>query len=153
MNYSYSTRIIGNTLRSLMIFSFLSAFPFTASYAQETPPAPKKATPADVVACEEEFMKRENLPDLGGSQYRNKIKELCKKSVHDAPKVEPGKEPTTNEYYFSGDNNGFVYDLSDECQKVRIQEELIFICPEGKYKPTIRNNQSGFMPYIEPGTQ
>lgn len=150
MIYSTSMPHLKNMLRSLAVLAFISGTGMFSAQAQDIPPPPKQATPAEVVECEEEHMKREGLADLGDSQYRDKIRDLCNKSVHGAKKVEAGKEPATNDYYFSGDNNGFVYELNEECQQIRIQDELIFICPEGKYKPTIRNNQSGFMPYLEP---
>lgn len=145
-----TTHLLGHATRTLATLALLSGFSLSAAQAQETPPPPKQATPAEVVECEEDFMKREGKTDLGTSQYRDKIRDLCNKSVLGAQKSENGNEPATNDYYFSGDNSGFVYDLSDECQQVRIQDELIFICPEGKYKPTIRNNRTGFMPYTEP---
>ncbi|KZK95343.1 hypothetical protein PsAD46_00347 [Pseudovibrio sp. Ad46] len=150
MSYSTTAQLLSNSLRSLAILTFITGTGILTAQAQETPPPPKQATSAEVAECEEEHMKREGIADLGGSQYRDKIRDLCNKSVHGADKAEAGKEPATNDYYFSGDNNGFVYELNEECQQIRIQEELIFICPEGKYKPTIRNNQSGFMPYLEP---
>ncbi len=139
-----------STVKSLVVLSFLSGFSLTTAQAQDVPPPPKRATPAELVKCEEEYMSREPKADLGRSQYHDKIRDLCNKSVHGAQKSENGSEPATNDYYFSGNNNGFVYELDEECQQVRIDDELIFICPEGKYKPTIRNNRTGFMPVIEP---
>ncbi|WP_109316466.1 hypothetical protein [Pseudovibrio ascidiaceicola] len=150
MSYSTTAQLLSNSLRSLAILTFITGTGILTAQAQETPPPPKQATSAEVAECEEEHMKREGIADLGSSQYRDKIRDLCNKSVLEAPEVEPGKEPATNDYYFSGDNNGFVYELNEECQQVRLQDELIFICPEGKYKPTIRNNRTGFMPYTEP---
>ncbi|KZL19471.1 hypothetical protein PsAD2_01749 [Pseudovibrio axinellae] len=150
MSYSTAKRPVLQTLNYLMVISIFSWAGALVAFAQEVPVPPKKATPAAVAACEEEHMKREGVEDLGSSQYREKIRDLCNKSVLGAPNVEVGKEPATNDYYYSADGGGFVYELSEDCDQVRIQNELIFICPEGKFKPVIRNNQSGFMPYEEP---
>lgn len=156
MSYSSTTtQTIGNIARCIALLTILSGFGIASSFAQETPPPPpEKATSEDVAKCEEEWMKRSGTVDLGGTQYRDKIRDLCNTSVHDAPEAASGEEPAaTNDYFVSGrNNNGFVYELSDECQQVRLENELIYICPEGSFKPTIRNNQSGFMPYEAPET-
>ncbi|GHB26834.1 hypothetical protein GCM10007094_13920 [Pseudovibrio japonicus] len=154
MSYSSTTtRTKGNIARCMALLTFLTGVSIASSFAQETPPPPEKATPAEVAECEEEWMKRSGTVDLGGSQYRDRIRDLCNTSVYDAPETVSGEEPATNDYFVSGRNNsGFVYELSDECQQVRLENELIYICPEGSFKPTIRNNQSGFMPYKAPET-
>ncbi|SDR26072.1 hypothetical protein [Pseudovibrio sp. Tun.PSC04-5.I4] len=142
--YSNSGRCLPAIIAVITVFC-LSAL----ANAQTTKtPTPKQQMEREVSECVEDYMKREPTNDLGQSQYREKISDLCNKSVLEAPKVTPGEEPTTNDYYFSGDAGGFVYDLDKDCKQVRLQDELIFICPQGKFKPTIRNNQSGFMPYF-----
>ncbi len=149
MNYSITVRLLTNSLRSLAILPFISGAGMFTANAQETPPPPKQAMPAEVAECGE-YREREGTADLGEAQYRKKVSDLCNQSVHEAPAIEPGKEPATNDYYLSGENTGLVYELSEECQQARLQDELFFVCPDGKYKPTIRNNQSGFMLYAEP---
>lgn len=154
MSYSSTTTpAIGNIVRCVALLTFISGFGMASSVAEETPPPPpEKATPAEVTDCEREWMERSGAVDLGGTQYRDKIRDLCNTSVHGAPEETSGEAPATNDYFVSGGTSGFVYELGDECQQVRLASELIYICPEGRFKPTIRNNQSGFMPYEAPET-
>lgn len=147
----YFSQAYSNSGRYLQVLIAVITFvclPSLASAQTTKTPTPKQQVEQEVSKCVEEYMRSESVNDLGQTQYREKISDLCNKSVLEAPKVTPGQEPATNDYYFSGDASGFVYDLNKECKQVRQQDELIFICPEGKFKPTIRNNQSGFMPYF-----
>ena len=86
-----------------------------------------------------------NHSHLGHRHFIERSEQLGKKSIHERPATGQYAE----DFFFSGNEMGVIYELSKECYQVRLETELIFICPEGKYRPVIRNNRSGFVP-IEP---